>query len=299
MKLIRLLFIIVLLLMPLTTFAQDETDLSEAEIALLDRMLAGFEYRDSVSSYAFNEMNEVTLNLELSRDGDSGGFSQEYLLEREGYLLRDPLDNIKEFFTLDLSGEDDERGEYELTADATFVGDILYLETPDEFYTIESRDDIPEDFSNASLGGLFDDEPSFIQNRELLLSVLESVTEEDDEVDDEMLTLLTLTVAEDRVADFIWELFNTDRNAGNPTILALRDFGEGSVVIEAWLDEEDHLRRIEFNWDIEAVEVDLGQIDEQYAGNRLDIISVTQSATVELGEYEAEFDPIEVPAEPF
>lgn len=299
MKLTRIVFIITLLVLPLTALAQEETNLSEDEVELLDRMLAGFEYRDEVSSYAFTEMNEVTLNLELSSNGDSGGFSQEYVLEREGYLLRDPLDNIREFFRIDLSGEDDERGAYELTADATFVGDILYLKTPDQFYTIESRDDIPADFSNASLGGLFDDEPGVIQNRELLLSVMESATEEEVDVSGERMSRLTFTVAEDRVAAFIWELFNTDRNAGNPTIIALREFGEGSVVLEVLLDEEDHLRRIEFNWDIEAVEVDLGEISEQYAGNTLDTISVTQSATVELGEYEAEFDPIEAPTEPF
>lgn len=298
MKLTRLLFIIALLLVPLTAQAQEETELSEEEIELLDRMISGFDYRDEVSSYAFVEMNEVTLSLQLSSEGSTGGFDQFYTLERDGYLLRDPIGNIKEFFTIDLSGEDDERGEYTEVGVATFVGEVIYLQTPDELYTIEEADDIPDEFTNASLGGLLDDEPTLLKNRELLLTVMGSVTEEQVEVEGETLSLLTFEVAEDRVADFIWEFFNSPQNAGNPTILALRDFGEGTVVIEVWIDDDNHLRRIEFNWDIAATDVDLGDISELYDGNILDSVSITQSAVVELGSYEAEFDPIEIPSEP-
>jgi hypothetical protein len=298
LKLPRLLLIFILLVLPLTALAQEDTDLSEEEIELLDRMLAGFEYRDEVSSYAFTEVNEVSLSLAISSEGDTGNFDQFYLLERDGYLIRDETDGFDEYFALGLSGEDTDRGEYDLSADAYFVDKVLYLETPDELFVIEDPDALPDEFTNASLGGLFDEEPSLLQNRELMLSVLESVIEEEVELDGETISALTFTVAEDRVADFIWEFFNTDTNAGNPTVLALRDFGEGMVTIETWLDENDHLRQIFFNWEIKATDVDLGEVSEQFQGNTLDTISISQSARVELGDYEEGFEPVEAPSEP-
>ena len=298
------------LVVPITSQAQDDEGLSAQERALLERYFETSTIVADYEQYAFDLVESLDIRFTLSIA------NQALELESIEYLaMQGQIDNLAETVQVDISVEtyyDEFEADigYSLTGEARVVDEVIYvqanytdtlgavLDLPLDWQVLENREDVPAEFQTLGLEHLFEGNLGFIPPQDLLLETASQVTHEENTLPDGTpIEIVTILVEGENFATFLETVRGENSDADDFfSLIFLTDQYEGYVDIWVVFDAAGNVRYIEnfISVTVDSVDfADLGGTD--FPEGTTVKITADILLAVNFSDLNIEIVPIEAP----
>jgi hypothetical protein len=294
------------LLIP-TTPLSAQTQLSEEEEALLDRLFAAVDKADTYDSFTATTTEFYIVEMQFSILDKTAEFLKSVTSNSDGYVVRsDDSERSSSTVTVAyVSRSPQDNTRYTIGADVVTVDDILYVNAaytelgntalpPIEpnWHVYRSADEIPNVLHELRLDEVFSSDETTIFDREALRTTASEVTVESGELSDGTpVEVIRVLVVED-LASY---LDLGDDVLGQ--ILTQAEL-EGEIIFTASLDRDDNVLMTNFSIMVSISELDLGELELEMfpQGTSFDLtVDTTQIGTI--SNINADYEDIQVPIE--
>lgn len=313
---IPVMLIMLLTLAVLSSFSAEvgaQDGLSVDEIALIDRVVTAASEVEDANAYRFEKSDNSTIRIIISVGEEEIKLNQSTIVTAEGYILNDgPTKNalLSGHIVNNESGTDGNFS-YVLTADIRIVNDKYYISAlfdetsedfeplPEGFQGYATPEEIPIIFGDLSLDALpneIADSNLDLTDRGLLLSIIETASVEEVELDDG-------TVVEVMHFQFtgeaLMQYLSADADPMTVSFLSLLIGADSEFesALMVTITPDGNLIRNELNVGITLEDYDISLIDSaSFPPNTLISMSIRSKSLTQRSDFDGEFDPIEVPA---
>ncbi|MCI0713660.1 MAG: hypothetical protein L0154_26115 [Chloroflexi bacterium] len=305
----RWLTIILLLALLLPTIPLSaQTQLSEEEEALIERMFAAADKADTYTSFTATTTEFYIFEMQVSFLGQTVEFLESVTSNSDGYVIRDE-DGERSSSTVTLaydyrSPQDNSR--YTIGADVITVDDMLYVNAMyTEISTVlppiepgwqmyNNAEDIPAALEELRLDEVFDSEEDTLFNRNLIRDSASEVTIKEGQLSDGTPVDVIQIVIEDDILNFL------NLQASEDIFWQILEQAEleGEIIFTANLDADDNLLLTNISIVVSIDDLDLSELELEGfpVGTTLDLsVDTTQIGTI--SNIDSEYDAIVVPVD--
>ena len=258
---------------PLNSQAQDDSGLSEEELAWLDRYLQAPAIVEEYEQYTFDLTRTQDIQFFISFADNSLGLENLEELELAGQV-----DNIAEIAHATVSvetfyNEFEHDSAYSLNGEIIIADKVAYAQAeytdtvgdipalPENWQLIETQEDIPPELGLIGLEYFFEGNLGFIPLRELIRETASQVTYEENILQDGTpVEIITILIEGENFATFMDVLFAEGTDDGFFELITLTEDNEGYIDIWVAFNAAGHLIHVENFISVTIDEIDLADI---------------------------------------